>query len=252
MPKRKPTPHPQANPLALPPYQVRVSSRARHVSIRVSPRREIEVVIPVGYDASKVPALLEKRRSWLARHIQRLESEERAIATQPPQDACPQEINLSAINETWTVSYRHTPDNHVLLEVKAQQHLQISGAIAETQLCQQVLRQWLQKKAYAHFAPWLRHVSQELELPYSRITVRHQKTRWASCSDRKSISLNLKLLFLPPPLVRYVFIHELCHTIHMNHSADFWTLVHQKDPHYKPTDTELRKGWRYVPPWADA
>lgn len=252
MPKRKSTLHSVAHPLDFPPYQVRVSPRARHVSIRVSPRREIEVVIPVGYDASQVPALLEKRRSWITRHLQRLESEAQAIATPPPQEACPQHIHLPAINETWTVSYRPTPDNHVLLEVKAQKHLQISGAIDETQLCQQVLRQWLQKKAHAHFAPWLRQISKEIDLPYSHVTVRHQKTRWASCSERKSISLNLKLLFLPPPLVRYVFIHELCHTIHMNHSVDFWALVHQKDPHYKPIDTELRKGWRYVPPWADA
>jgi len=51
--------------------------------------------------------------------------------------------------------------------------------------------------------------------------------------------------------VRYVFIHELCHTIHMNHSPKFWALVAEKEPNYQQIDRELRKAWRYVPAWAE-
>jgi predicted metal-dependent hydrolase len=58
-------------------------------------------------------------------------------------------------------------------------------------------------------------------------------------------------LFLPPYLVRYIFIHELCHTVHLNHSADFWNLVAAKEPNYKLYDSELNKGWCYVPEWVE-
>lgn len=241
---------PETIPPHLPPYQVRVSKRARHVSIRISPRREVEVVVPEGYDASRVPAIIEKRRTWIARHLQRLQDEAQAAAA-PAQEDYPTEIHLRAIAETWQVRYQATPEPQVVLDVLPNQQVTIVGAIAETHLCHQVLGQWLRQKARAHFTPWLRQVSHDIDLPYQRLTVRHQKTRWASCSSQRSISLNLKLLFLPPPLVRYVFIHELCHTVHMNHSADFWALVHEKDPHYKPLDQQLRKAWSYVPPWAD-
>jgi predicted metal-dependent hydrolase len=65
------------------------------------------------------------------------------------------------------------------------------------------------------------------------------------------ISLNYKLLFLPPEVVRYVFVHELCHTIHMNHSTAFWNLVAEKEPDYECLDTELQNVWRYVPAWVE-
>ena len=50
---------------------------------------------------------------------------------------------------------------------------------------------------------------------------------YCSCSTRGTISLNYKLLFLPRPLVRYVLLHELCHTRQSNHAVAFWALVAQ-------------------------
>jgi hypothetical protein len=68
--------------------------------------------------------------------------------------------------------------------------------------------------------PWLRNVAQELEFPLKGVTVRFQRTLWASCSHRDTVSLNARLLLIPPGLVRYVFIHELAHTRHRNHRAN--------------------------------
>jgi hypothetical protein len=56
----------------------------------------------------------------------------------------------------------------------------------------------------------------------NRVTVRRQKTRWGSCSPRNNISLNIKLVQLPPELMDYVILHELTHTRVHNHSRKFW------------------------------
>ncbi|MGC1525969.1 MAG: M48 family metallopeptidase, partial [Phormidesmis sp.] len=64
-------------------------------------------------------------------------------------------------------------------------------------------------------------------------------------------SLNFKLLFLPRPLVHYVLVHELCHTVHMNHSKHFWALVAKKQPDYQWRRDALKKAWRYVPRWVE-
>jgi predicted metal-dependent hydrolase len=77
------------------------------------------------------------------------------------------------------------------------------------------------------------------------LLVKSQRTRWASCSARR----NLSLLFLSPDLVRYAVIHELCHTIHMNHSNEFWRLVAVHEPSYKVLDQGLRDAWKSVPQW---
>lgn len=234
----------------LPDYNIRVSPRAKNVSIRISHRRAIEVVVPKHFDLKAVPALVETRRSWIARTLDRLEKEERAIAPTPT-EWLPREIALRSIGETWTVSYQPTLAPRLTATVMGAQHLQLTGATGDRAACQNVLHQWLQHSARHHLTPWLRRVSHDVELPYTRATIRRQKTRWASCSSQKSISLNAKLLFLPSELVRYVFIHELCHTIHLNHSKKFWALVEEKDPCYRIHEHHLKKGWGYVPAWVD-
>lgn len=60
---------------------------------------------------------------------------------------------------------------------------------------------------------------------YKGLTIRNSKTRWGSCSSKKNINLSIYMMILPPHLIDYVILHELCHTIHMNHSPEFWALL---------------------------
>jgi predicted metal-dependent hydrolase len=86
-------------------------------------------------------------------------------------------------------------------------------------------------------------------MPLRGLLVKNQRTRWASCSAKKNLSLNTKLLFLSPDLVRYVLIHELCHTVYMDHSKEFWRFVASHEPGYKALDQALREAWKTVPDW---
>ena len=112
-----------------------------------------------------------------------------------------------------------------------------------------ILTQWLHLKAHAHLLPWLKEVSQEVDIPFQKATVRGQTTRWASCSKIGNISLNRSLLFLPKHLVRHVFLHELCHIKVLYHSPEFWNLFHQLEPTCKDLEFDVRKANRHVPPW---
>ena len=60
---------------------------------------------------------------------------------------------------------------------------------------------------------------------YSKCSVRNMRTRWGSCNQRGDISLCASLMLLPDRLVDYVLLHELCHTVEMNHSERFWKLL---------------------------
>lgn len=231
-------------------YRVRESGRAKHVSIRISLLGDIEVVVPTGFDQSCIPDLVQERRTWITRTVQQLKTERQAVT--PAADApLPDEIILRSPSEHWQVVYQSTHRQTIKVSILPSHHLLVTGDLSDQQACRQALQHWLRQHAKAKLVPWLEQVSQDVQLPFQRASVRGQRTRWASCSNQQTISLNYKLLFLPPDLVRYVFIHELCHTLQMNHSAAFWSLVEAKEANYRELDSALRKAWRYVPAWAE-
>ncbi|WP_121970004.1 SprT family zinc-dependent metalloprotease [Leptolyngbya sp. BC1307] len=258
--------------LATPAYQIRESKRAKHVSIKISVEGEVEVVVPPKFDRKQLPGILEKKQDWIAKTRSRLTSD-RAQTSSDWQAEKPETIALrwqsTALDdpnqpgsagpssadpsdlEIWSVAYQPSAGNKTLCIPSLGDRLTIRGNTEHLPACQAVLRKWLAHRAQRDLTPWLRQLGFELDLPCRRISVRGQKTRWASCSNHKDISLNYKLLFLPRPLVHYVLVHELCHTVHMNHSAKFWRLVGEKQPDYQQWRDQLKTGWRYVPRWVE-
>ncbi len=76
---------------------------------------------------------------------------------------------------------------------------------------------------------------------FNKVSVRNQKTRWGSCSSKKNLSFNYRIIFLTKELQDYLVVHELCHLKYMNHSKDFWSLVAETVPDYKECTKKLRK-----------
>lgn len=94
---------------------------------------------------------------------------------------------------------------------------------------QQALRQCI-KAAMKHCAGLLlparlKTLAMEHGFKYCRCTVRDVHSRWGSCTSTGNISLNMHLVILPDRLIDYVLLHELCHTVEMNHSDRFWALL---------------------------
>nr|MDJ0832421.1 M48 family metallopeptidase [Gammaproteobacteria bacterium] len=112
-----------------------------------------------------------------------------------------------------------------------------------------LLRQWLRQQARQQLLPRLHALAAELGFSFQRVTIRSQKSRWGSCSSRGTISLNDQLMFMPAASVRYLMIHELCHTRHLNHSPAFWQLVEQCCADYRAHEQILNRGRELVPGW---
>jgi Protein of unknown function DUF45/HsdM N-terminal domain len=128
--------------------------------------------------------------------------------------------------------------------------LLVSGKIEDESLCRDALTRWLMRKTREFLVPRLEQLSARTGMQYKRTFLKRPKTRWASCSRNQSISVNAKLMFLPPEYVDYVLIHELCHIAKMNHSKRFWALVEHHNPNFRKLDNHLREMWKTVPRWA--
>ena len=120
-------------------------------------------------------------------------------------------------------------------------NLVLSGTELGRDIVLRKLKEWLRLRVRDGLFPVAQKLAARHRLPMRGLLVKSQRTRWASCSAQKNLSLNTKLLFLSPDLVRYVLIHELCHTVHMNHSKEFWRLVASYEPSYKVLDQSLRE-----------
>jgi predicted metal-dependent hydrolase len=73
-------------------------------------------------------------------------------------------------------------------------------------------------------------LARELGRDIASVTVRDQRSRWGSCSPTGTISLNWRLIQMPPDVADYVIYHELAHVEHANHSRRFWRLVRRVCP----------------------
>lgn len=80
-----------------------------------------------------------------------------------------------------------------------------------------------------------------LGIDYGKITIRNQRTRWGSCSAKGNLNFNCLLMLFPEEVMDYVVVHELCHRIHMNHSAEFYAEVSRVFPEYRKCQKWLKE-----------
>jgi len=92
---------------------------------------------------------------------------------------------------------------------------------------------WYKKQAAKIITERTKYFAEKYDLKYKGLRVTDAKTRWGSCSRSGKLSFSLKLVMAPLPVVDYVVIHELSHTIHHNHSQRFWETVATFCPDYK-------------------
>lgn len=229
-------------------YTIRVSPRAKHVRITVTRAAEVVVTVPKRFAARRVPAIVEARREWVLQALERARSRAEAVRAEHG-DGLPAEVVLRATGETLAVAYRASATNGVSAREGAGR-LTLTGAVHDEAACEAALRRWLTRRAHAVLGPMLSELAATHGFEVARVRVGLQRSRWGSCSPRGTVSLNAKLLFLPPELVRYVIVHELCHLRAMDHSARFWAILAEYDPGFERHRRALRQVERLVPPWA--
>ena len=223
-------------------WRVRASNRARRLSVRIFPGGQVEIVVPHGTRPRTVERFVTRNRPWI----------ERKVAQYRPAEAVdderlPEIIQFQASGDIWRVEYVEAPGTPRL--AVEENSLRLIGDQSRILLVRHALQRFMMRAAHAILIPKLELLAAECGLRYVDAQIRRQRTRWGSCSRRGTISLNACLVFQPADVVRYLLLHELAHTRHMNHSRRFWELVERLEPRWRELDAALARGWREVPGW---
>jgi predicted metal-dependent hydrolase len=223
-------------------WHVRISRKARRLSMRVFPGGRVEVVVPPGVGLPAIERFVSQHRTWA-------EKRSREFALQAPMAAerRPAEIRLPLTGQRWDVVYEAS--RRATISHRSDGILRLGLVRDSDHEVGQLLLRWLGGVAQHELRRLLEDVAIDTGIGYERMHLRRQRTRWGSCSTAGTISLNICLMFQTPEVVRYLMVHELCHRQHMNHSSKFWNLVAIHEPRWRALDRELLKGWRNVPAW---
>jgi len=224
-----------------PCYKIRRSRRAKHISLSLTASKGLEIVLPMNASKEQGLLFLNDRRQWIEKHLPTLQN------NQNEKMVLPNEISLAAIRQIWPVRYHYVQCSKKVIQRAINGRLIFTGPMKKFDDCLPAFNRWLRSVAQRYLPDYLLQVSEEIKLPFNRVSIRSQKTLWGSCNRQKDISLNDRLLFLPYELMRYVMIHELCHTVYFSHGKRFWQLVDRFDQNYKYNERSLRDVSKYIP-----
>lgn len=210
---------------------VRRSPKSSQVRLRVAPNGTLHASLPMYAPLFLVKRLIKNSRQELRELLEQ---------AQPQTDY----RDGMSIGKSHTLTVRQA--SRLNVEVHSQQivvSLPTDRSLNDPEVIRMVrdaVIKALRVEAKNYLPRRLRYLAEQYGLHYNRVRFSHASSRWGSCSSNGTISLNIALMKLPFELIDYVIVHELAHTVEMNHSPAFWQIVEKADPDYKQHRRSLK------------
>jgi predicted metal-dependent hydrolase len=205
-------------------FRVRRSPRARRVRVSVDGSGEVEVVLPKRAPERAAAQAVRELGPWIERR-------RRTLARAAAEIARPE----------GTVPFLGQDLRLVPQPGRERVHRRGDELLVPKRDTAAALERWYRRQARAEIAPRLDAAVARAGTSYTGLTIRGQKTRWASCSSTGHMSFNWRLLLAPEAVLDYVVEHEVCHLERMDHSPRFWALLESRVPDWREHARWLRR-----------
>ncbi len=207
-------------------YTVRRSPRARRVRVRVDLERGVEVLLPMRTPERAAAAAVAELRPWIDRRLREVAALRGRLADRAGWVPYLDERLVLVEEPGRTRVHRR---GHELFVPPAGEDARAG------------LERWYRRAARAEVSARLDRATAAAGLRYARLSIRGQRTRWASCAADGAMSFNWRLLLAPERVLDYVVWHEVCHLEIADHSQRFWTLVETRCPDWREQAGWLRR-----------
>jgi predicted metal-dependent hydrolase len=214
------------------PYRIRRSARARRARILVGPDG-VEVVVPTRFPLRDVEPFVREKQPWIERTLARLRASEAELPPALLEDAG----SVPYLGERLTLSVTAGRVRSDVARRGDVLHVRLGSGDS----VRDAVEGWYRRRAREEVAPRLDAAVARAGTTYTRLQIRGQRTRWASCSSRGAMSFNYRLLLAPAEILDYVVEHEVAHLEVHDHSARFWSLVEERVPDWREREAWLRR-----------
>ncbi len=191
----------------------------KHARLQVRMDQPLRIVIPLRYTNIDLQDLLHSKKSWIEKTRKKFDSKCKRIPLNDNQ--------ILYLGFPYTFSPSPTRTKKVRVDHRQKT---IHGNL--NLFNSEVREKWYRGQARQLFTTKLETCARQNNFSYHKLYIRSQKTKWGTCSGKKIISLNYRLIKAPEFVIDYMVVHELVHTRIMNHSKKFWAMLGSLFPDY--------------------
>ena len=185
-----------------------IRRKVKHARISVSPELVVKVVVPLRYGERELLRLIDEKESWIIKTL---------------------------------AHFRELGARRIALETN--EILYLGKPIArpfESGNTQASLEAWYKHEAKRTISARVAVFASYYGFIYNKIIIRGSKTRWGTCSIKKNVAFNWRLIKAPADIIDYVILHELTHTVVFDHSKRFWDRLAMSYPNHKAAKQWLK------------
>ncbi len=190
----------------------------KNIRLKIDKDGLVRVSLPWYIPKTEAKKILIKNTKWLEKNFTLLNNQKNEYFY------LGSKIKITEIVDSKYLSIEYKFDNGVFY-IRSNGNLKIDR--------KEIYHHWLRKEAKKYIPKETQKIASKYNFKYNKISIKNMTSRWGSCSTKKNLSFNLKLMYFKPKIIEYVIVHELCHLKEMNHSKNFWLLVEDIIPDYK-------------------
>ena len=204
-----------------------IRSKRRTLSISINDNAELIVRAPHKLSIDKIHDFIIEKEKWL--------NKQKNIVNKRLSDSFLDKDMALYLGSLFPIKTAQSQSNKLTFNGE-----EFLAGSSEQEIINLSLKKWYKNKFKEVAIPRLTYFADKYNISVNQVRIKEQKTLWGSCSSRNNINLNYLLIMAPMYVIDYVIIHELVHTIHKNHSANFWKTVESMMPNFKEAKTWLK------------
>jgi predicted metal-dependent hydrolase len=212
----------------------KVNARSKRINLKISPLGEVVATIPSRRYLSEAHNFVVSKQDWIRKSLSKMKIDtngrifnfgdgDKIVLFDEPV------YTLRVKNATRGKFVLDEDNEELIVFCRDEDHLK------------QQLVKFYKLMAQSVFEERSKFYADLLGVSFNNVVIKDQSTRWGSCSSKRNLNYNFRVLLAPETVLNYLVVHEVCHLKEMNHSSRFWDLVAKLMPEYKEQQAWLKE-----------